>query len=211
MMSQLSLLQMIVFTFSPMVLTIALVALVAWIRPRNDLRDGGGPEQLLSAAIRHMPPERNEWGEAMMSELMHLHARGESLRWCFALGCTRAALFPPATGSWIAYALGTVKRLGSSWIVLAVVLPTLSLPLIWLWAAASNAFMTHDNYSSGELVPSFLGAAIIACLALMFSGIPLGLVALFRSDRRRWLSLLGPAQSIGIFGYLQVVQHLANN
>jgi hypothetical protein len=91
-----------------------------------------------------------------------------------------------------------------------VVLPTLSLPLFWLWAAASNAFMTHDNYSSGELVPTLLGAAFLACLALMFSGIPLGLVALMRSDRR-WMSLLGPAQSVGIFAYLQLVQFVANN
>jgi hypothetical protein len=91
-----------------------------------------------------------------------------------------------------------------------VALPTLSPPLPWLTATASNAFMTHDNFSSGELVPTLLGAAFVGCLALMFSGIPLGLVALMGSDRR-WMSLLGPAQSVGIFAYLQLVQYVANN
>jgi hypothetical protein len=194
-----------------MVLTIAAAAIVGWWQSGGGSDDSDGPERLLSTAIRHMPPERSEWGEAMMSELVHLHARGEGFRWCFALGCARAALFPPATGSWLRHALATFHRLGTSWLVLGVALPTFSLPLLWLCAAASNAFMTHDNYSSGELVPTMIGAAILGCLALMFSGVPLGIMAWSRRKRRRWVALIGPAQSIAIFGYMQVVQHFATN
>jgi hypothetical protein len=202
---------MTLFVFAPMVLTGAIAMLVGCFRSPRGSDQPDGPERLLTAAIRHMPPERSEWGEAMMSELMHLHARGEGFRWCFALGCARAALFPPATGSWLRHSLATLRRLGTSWAVLSVTLPTLSLPLLWLCAAASNAFMTHDNFSSGELVPTLLGAAILGCLALMFSGVPLGVIALVRHERRRWLALLGPAQSIAIFGYMQLVQHFANH
>lgn len=210
-MGQLSVLQMVIFVFAPMAVTLAVAAVVGWWRSRGESGESGGPERLLSAAIRHMPPERSEWGEAMMSELVHLHARGEAFRWWFALGCSRAALFPPATGSWMRHALATLWRLGSSSAVLSVTLPTLSLPLLWLCAAASNAFMTHDNYASGELVPTLLGAAILGCLALMFSGVPLGIVAWVRWEQRRWVALLGPAQSLAIFGYMQLVQHLAAN
>ena len=210
-MGDLSTLQMVAFTFSPMVLTIVLVALVAWFSRRNGLDRADGPERLLTAAIRHMPSDRSEWGEAMMAELIHLHEHGQAFRWCFALGCVRAALFPPVKNAWLLHWLTTIKRFGSFCGILAVALPTLALPLLWLTAAACNAFMTHDNFSSGELIPTLLGGAILLCLATMFSGIPLGIAGLLRRERHRWLSCLGPAQSIAIFGYMQAVQYLANN
>lgn len=209
-MANLSTWQMLAFTFSPMAFTIALVALVAWLRPGKSSSAGDGPERLLSAAMQHMPPERNEWGQAMMSELIHLHEHGQSFRWCFALGCVRATLFPPATTSWPRYIFGTARRLGSPCAVLSVILPTFALPLLWLTATACNAFMSHDDFFNGELVPALLGGAILACLAIMFSGVPLGVAALVRRERLRWLSFLGPALSVCIFGYMQIVQHFAN-
>lgn len=207
-MGNLSTLQMIAFVFSPIALVLALVV---WLRPRRDSQQGNGPERLLSTAIRRMPPDRSEWGEAMMSELVHLHEHGQPFRWCFALGCVRAALFPPSTTSWPRYALDAVNRLGSPCAVLSVALPPLALPLLWLIGTACNAFMTHDDFSSGELVPTLLGAAILVCLAIMFAGIPLGIAALVRREKRRWLSCLGPVLSVAIFAYLQLVQHLAHN
>ncbi|MGD9634429.1 MAG: hypothetical protein AB7G28_00195 [Pirellulales bacterium] len=208
-MSHLSALQMTVFVFAPMVFTGALIALVNSLRAKLDNESSDGPERLLAAAIRQMPAERNEWGDAMMAELIHLHERGESFRWCFALGCIRAALFPPATTSWPRCAFDAVKRLGSSCAVLSVVLPTFALPLLWLTAAACNAFTSHDDFFNGELVPLLLGLAILGCLAIMFSGIPLGIAALVRRERHRWLARIGPALSTGLFVYMQVVQHFA--
>lgn len=92
-MSSLSDLTMIVFIFSPIVFTIALVALISWFKIRKTRDHQDGPERLLSAAVRYMPSERSEWGEVMMAELIATH--GASFRWGFALGCARATLFPP--------------------------------------------------------------------------------------------------------------------
>ncbi len=210
-MGDLTTLEMIAFTFTPMVLTIALIALVGFIRRRSDSQRGDGPERILSAAIHCMPPDRNEWGDAMMAELIHLHEHGQSFRWCFALGCVRAALFPPATTSRPRYAFDAVRRLGSPCAILGVALPTIALPLLWLTSIACSAFMQHDNFSSGEPIPTLLAAAILTCLAIMLSGVPLGIAALVRREKLRWLSCLGPALSVGIFAYLQLIQHLATN
>jgi hypothetical protein len=51
------------------------------------------PRLLLTVAVRRMPVERREWGEAMLAELAQL--QNKSTRWRFALGCARVALFPP--------------------------------------------------------------------------------------------------------------------
>lgn len=54
------------------------------------------PRLLLAAAVRRMPSERREWGEAMLAELAQL--QHPYARWRFALGCARVALFPPRQG-----------------------------------------------------------------------------------------------------------------
>ncbi len=54
------------------------------------------PRILLAIAVRRMPDERDEWGEAMLAELAQL--RNPFIRWRFALGCARVALFPPLKG-----------------------------------------------------------------------------------------------------------------
>jgi len=51
------------------------------------------PRLLLTVAVRRMPVERREWGEAMLAELAQL--QNTSTRWRFALGCSRVAMFPP--------------------------------------------------------------------------------------------------------------------
>jgi hypothetical protein len=54
------------------------------------------PRLLLTLAVRRMPAERDEWGEAMLAELAQL--QHPFTRWQFALGCARVALFPPHKG-----------------------------------------------------------------------------------------------------------------
>jgi hypothetical protein len=135
--------------------------------------------------------------------------QGSFERWRFALGCASVALFPPATTGWWRYWMDAFKRLGPVCGVLSVALPPLSLPLLHFISIACNAFRTHDNFSSGELMPTLLGACILGSLACMFSGVPLGLAGLIRRERFRWLSVTGPLSSILIFGYMQIVQHLA--
>jgi hypothetical protein len=52
-----------------------------------------GPARLLAAAVATLPGDRRDWGAAMTAELARV--QGRSVRWRFAAGCARAALFPP--------------------------------------------------------------------------------------------------------------------
>ena len=47
------------------------------------------PERLLALAVQGLPPERGEWGQAMLAELAGV--RGSQARWRFSAGCSRAA------------------------------------------------------------------------------------------------------------------------
>jgi hypothetical protein len=54
-----------------------------------------------------------------------------------------------------------------------------------------------------------VGVAVIAAVALVASGLPLGIAGLVRGERRRCLSVAGPVFSASIFPYLFVVSLLA--
>ncbi len=71
--------------------------------------------------------------------------------------------------------------------------------------------MEHDNFSSGEFVPTLLGLCIVGSLACILSGVPLGIVGLIRREQVRWLFVAGPLSSVMIFTYLQIVQHWARD
>jgi hypothetical protein len=88
---------------------------LAWrCRPVLGAR-GDGPAALLAAAVALIPPDRRDWGAAMTAELAGIS--GRSARWAFAVGCARAALFPPsararpATG-WMGGAVGLAGSVG---------------------------------------------------------------------------------------------------
>jgi hypothetical protein len=51
------------------------------------------PGFLLACAVRRMPDERREWGDAMLAELDQVQTPIQ--RWRFALGCIGVALCPP--------------------------------------------------------------------------------------------------------------------
>jgi hypothetical protein len=206
-MGRLSTVTLIVFAFSPLALTLALLACVVWKRLASGGATAHGPGALLNAAVRRMPDERRDWGKAMLAELCQIN--GTFGRWLFALGCARVALFPPATTGWPRYVADAFRRLGPVCGLLSVGLPPLGLPLLYFTSIACNAFMTHDNFSSGELVPTILGVCILTSIACILSGVPLGIAGLIRREKVRWLSLAGPVSSISIFSYLQIVQHLA--
>lgn len=48
------------------------------------------PERLLIAAVRRMPAQRREWGEAMLAELASVQL--SRARWRFAIGCAATAM-----------------------------------------------------------------------------------------------------------------------
>ncbi len=207
-MSSLSDLTMLLFIFSPILFTFALVTLISWLKLRKYRDKTDGAENFLRAAIRCMPDERNEWGEAMMAELTYL--RGRSLRWEFAHDCVWAALFPPAKTAWPLYLYDAMKRLGSMCGVLSVVLPPLGLPMLWLAAVCADTFTTQDGFTFAEgFMPGIIGCSIVLSIVCLCSGVPLGIVGLVRREQIRWLSMLGPCLSITIFSYVMIAMHFA--
>jgi hypothetical protein len=74
--------------------------LAAWLLWRAWWRQAGarlasldGPAWLLAAAVATLPADRRDWGAAMTAELAQLP--DGAARWRFAVGCARAAVFPP--------------------------------------------------------------------------------------------------------------------
>lgn len=210
-MSALSEMERIVCVFAPLLLSVAGLTALGAIRllrgPTAWPHGGDGPGRLLATAVEHMPTERIEWGKAMLAELSEV--RGRAGRWSFALSCSRVALFPPASGSTVNYWRDAARRLGPVCGVLAILLPALSLPLLYVTAIAADRFTAHDDFFNGELVPGVVGVFIVLCLACMASGLPLGIAGLIRREQARWLSAVGPVWSVAIFAYLQVVQAVA--
>lgn len=196
-------LALLLMPFAIMVLLVMRAPWAKWDRSRGL----DSAHRLLLAAVSTMGEARREWGLAMLAE-MH-QVRGWAARWRFALGCTFAAVFPPRRDGWPRF-LGLPRlRLVSPCGVYGVVLPPLGLPMLFVVSLACNAFMTHDDFSSGELVPTLLGAAIWLCIACVLAGIPLGIAGALRRERARHLAILAPVSSILVFGYLQIVQFVA--
>jgi hypothetical protein len=57
------------------------------------------PARFLTAAVRCLPTERDEWGVAMLAELAQL--RHPCTRWQFAFGCACVALSLPRKGGFL--------------------------------------------------------------------------------------------------------------
>ncbi len=90
---------MVSFVFTPLALTVTLLLCIWWYRIKDSRAAPPAmdtPGLLLTIAVRRMPAERCEWGEAMLAELAQL--QNPSARWRFALGCVCVALFPPRKG-----------------------------------------------------------------------------------------------------------------
>ena len=207
-MSTLSQWEQLLFAFAPLIVTVCLVAGVAYFRGRSNDSARDAPARLLQAAVRQMPENRRNWGAAMLAELSQVE-RGPA-RWKFALGCARAALFPPAEAGTTPGLFDLMKRLGAVCGILSVALPPLGLPFLYFAALAANAFTEHDDFFNGEVVPGLIGMFIVGSIVCILAGLPLGIAGLIRREQHRWLSLMGPFLSVGVFGYLMIVQHLAS-
>jgi hypothetical protein len=76
--------------------------------------------RLLAAAVRGLPEARRDWGAAMTAELAQLDDRASRRR--FAIGCVRAAVFPPRS-SWAAVL--AVAAAVTAWLAVGHVLPAM--------------------------------------------------------------------------------------
>lgn len=193
---------LLIFIFAPLALTVA-VLLGIWWKRINDSRavlpTMDTPGLLLAATVRQMPEERREWGTAMMTELGQVQETWA--RWRFALDCMRVALFPPRCG----VALTTSQNPVCS--VLAVTLPPLGLPLLYLAALLAEALLQQEGVTMSESYPG-LGRSLGLCaLAVVLAGVPLGGAGLLRGERRRGLAMMGILSSLCIIGYFLVVMH----
>lgn len=196
----------IAFIFGPAAMTAIVLATQLWVGMRS-LPGTDAPSRFLMCVVRWMPASRREWSDAMIAELEHWDGAVE--RWRHAIGCARVALFPPR-------AERDTRTLQATWDgsrpicgVLAVTVPSLGLPLIYLAAVVVELMSGRSGVATSELFPPGLLVAVrMAAVSMMVGGVPLGLIGLMRGERVRSLLLTGPLLSIATFGYFFVVMTL---
>lgn len=192
--------RLVSFVFAPLALTVTVLSCIWWNRIKKGratfpAMDTAG--LLLTAAVRKIPEERREWGKAMMTELSHI--RSLPARWRFAVGCVPVALFPPRSGD-----LSNPNPVCG---FLAITLPPLGLPFLYLTALLLEALLKQEGISLSESYPG-LGRTIgLFSLACVLAGLPLGLGGLLRHERSRGLSWMGMLSSLCIITYFFVVMN----
>lgn len=93
---------------APWMVTVWLLRWAWRVEPTTSCAAIDPPARLLAVAAGTLPEGRRDWGAAMTAELAQVRAHSE--RWRFAMGCARAAIFPPRSTSPVvgAAALGAV-------------------------------------------------------------------------------------------------------
>jgi hypothetical protein len=182
------------FALTPLIVSVACAVMLVFRHAHEDV-----PTRVLAWAVSAMPQARKEWGIAMLAELAAVP--GRAARWRFALSCARAALFmmlflprpetprdetPRAETAW---ASGRRPVLG----LLAVTLPPLALPFIYIAAAIFDAV-------GGGPMP-LVKLLVVTTMAALVSGVPLGLASRWRRERLPHLSTWGIASSAATLGY----------
>jgi hypothetical protein len=107
-----------------------------WRRAGAALSALDGPARLLAAAAATLPPDRREWGAAMVAELAQVRAR--AARWRFAAGCARVAVLPPHTNR---VAVGVAAALAAAAVAAAALAATALVPAMRVFAVAFVALI----------------------------------------------------------------------
>jgi hypothetical protein len=193
------------FVFTPLLLTITVLLCVWRVRTGYSRSMADRASLLLASAVRRMPVERRDWGVAMIAELDQL--RGWYSRWWFALSCARVALFPPRAIAAASYHFPKLIRPVPICGAMSVALPPLGLPFLYLAALVVETIGgSHLTESSRWSNPAAAIEMVRAIMLVMFlcivSGLPLGIAGLFRRERARWLSVMGPLVSLCTIGYV---------
>jgi hypothetical protein len=132
-----------------------------------------GPGLLLAAAVHLLPEERRDWGEAMTAELPQF--QDSSSRWWFALGCARAAIFPPRNSGMSVAIVAVLSVVATLAIGLAMyrVLPALQVFAVTLVALAGGlatitvARSRNLNLTTlGHAATSALLVGVVGCIAI---------------------------------------------
>lgn len=195
----------VVFVFTPLVVTIVSLSALGWKRMHNSCAGLDVPGLLLASSVRALPQARMDWGAAMSAELAQV--RGTPARWRFALGCVRVALFSPSSETLLRTA-GRNPVFG----ILAVALPPLGLPFIYFAAVivetiGGSPFTSASSWSNPEVVMEVVKIILVVTLGCLAAGLPLGLVGWLRRERMHWLSATGAILSVCIFGCFFTIMH----
>lgn len=184
------------FVFAPALITAAIFFVLwrRWMRGRSTGLDG--PGLLLVSAIRTLPAAHTEWGAGMIAELQAVD--GRFARWRFAIGCARAALFPPATATRLA-----MDGRGPVCGLLAVTLPPLGLPFLYLAAVTLEAI----GWSNLNTLMVVVKPLTVLTMALIVAGVPLGVVGWLRRERLRRLAICGMMLSAATLSYFWTVMY----
>jgi hypothetical protein len=143
-----------------------------WRRAGARLSALDGPARLLAAAAATLPEDRRDWGAAMTAELAQVE--GGKARWRFAVGCARAALFPPG-GDRAAVVAGalTVAALAATALVTGAALPAgrvFALTFIGLLGGLATLTVARSprlrRAGPGAAVAGLALAGVAGCLAL---------------------------------------------
>jgi hypothetical protein len=124
------------------------------------------PRLLLTMAVRRMPAERSEWGEAMLAELAQLE--NPSTRWRFALDCIRVALFPPRKVGLIQTIMNhkmesIITTIGSAALISLILMLPFELGGAWL----ARAYAIYGLFFL--LIPAFLFADLVLLGAVVWA------------------------------------------
>jgi hypothetical protein len=195
----------VAFVFAPLVVGAALLWTMARRRAgRGRSTPQDAPASILEWIVETMPRFRAEWGMAMVAELSAVS--GTLARWCFTLGCARAALFPPRTEAPLA-ASERSPILG----LLAVSLPLLGLPFVYFAAAILDALggspYTSFQWAHPQLVMAVVKVLLATTVGCLVAGVPLGLAGRRRGERMPCLAKWGVATSVGMVGYFLLGMH----
>jgi hypothetical protein len=124
------------------------------------------PGLLLALAVRRMPAERGEWGDAMLAELAQL--QHPITRWRFALGCARVALFPPRKSGLLQTIMNhkmksVITTLGSAALISFILVQPLERGGAWL----ARAYGIYGVFFL--LIPAFFFADLLLLAAVVWS------------------------------------------
>jgi hypothetical protein len=134
------------------------------------------PARLLEWAVGLLPPQRADWGQAMLGELDHLH--GGSKRFRFVLGCAVGIVVPPPWGPVVPVAALASVAVGSA-VLFGIGFAHFGLaanPWNWVMLPFLAALVTSCLVAASVLLrrpgvagPGLVGGLVVAGTWLAFS------------------------------------------
>jgi hypothetical protein len=135
---------------------------------------------LLSLAVRRLPPDRRDWGQAMLAELDQL--QGRAARWRFTLGCVRVALAPPRAAPSPGLAVRAAVVGGAAGVglgiylvspamrVFAVLFSVLLAGCVWIALVRSREAIPHQG-NSGRILRAVLLIGVAGGVGVVLYGV----------------------------------------